>query len=168
MQREAEDPVLHNVQAIAELERVALQRRSTGERVADAITNATGTFAFIALQIAWFTGWLWLNISGWYVFDKYPYNLLTLTVSLEAIILASFVLMTQNRMTRQADRRAHLDLQINLLAEQELTAILHMLHALCEQTGVSVTSHDVGVERLLEQTNVKRVAVAVEKQLDGK
>lgn len=118
--------------------------------------------------MVWFALWLGLNSSGWYVFDPYPYNLLTLSVSLEAIVLASFVLMTQNRMTRQADRRAHLDLQVNLLAEQELTAILHMLHALCDHAGVGVSVEDVGVEQLLKQTNIKRVAVAVDRQLAAK
>ncbi len=162
------DPVLHNVEAIAELERVALRRRTRGERFSDAITNASGTFFFILAHVAWFAVWIGANTLTSRRFDPYPFNLLTLIVSLEAIVLASFVLMTQNRMTRQADRRAHLDLQINLLAEQELTAILHMLNALCQEAGVAVSIRDVRVEQLLKQTNIKRVAVAVERELTAK
>jgi uncharacterized membrane protein len=69
-------------------------------------------------------------------FDPFPFSFLTLVVSLEAIFLSVFVLMSQNRMTRQADKRAHLDLQIYLLAEQELTTILHMLRGLCKKHNV--------------------------------
>ncbi len=159
------DPLVQNVQAIAALEQAALRRRSLGERISDAITGATGTFTFIVAHVVWFALWIGANLERAHPFDPYPFNLLTLTVSLEAIVLASFVLMTQNRMTKLADRRTHLDLQINLLAEQELTAILHMLHALCQQSGVDVSIGDIRVEQLLKQTNIKRVAVAVDKKL---
>jgi uncharacterized membrane protein len=75
-------------------------------------------------------------------FDPFPFGFLMLLVSLEAIFLTAIVLMTQNRMRRQADKRAHLDLQVNLLAEQELTAMLQMLNALCERMGVAAPARD--------------------------
>ena len=71
-------------------------------------------------------------------FDPYPFSLLTLVVSLEAILLTGFVLISQDRMTKLADRRAHLDLQVNLLAEQELTAILKVVCLIADQTGVEL------------------------------
>jgi uncharacterized membrane protein len=95
--------------------------------------------------LGWFTGWLVINTGHLFrfkPFDPYPFSFLTLVVSLEAIFLTVFVLMSQNRMARQADKRAHLDLQVDLLAEQELTVILYLLRAICQQGPVSVTSYD--------------------------
>src|SRR5918994_1741201 len=63
---------------------------------------------------------------------RFPFPFLTLTVSLEAIFLALFVLASQNRLARQADRRSHLDLQIDLLAEREMTAVLHLLQDIAD------------------------------------
>ena len=86
-------------------------------------------------------------------------------VSLEAIFLTSAVLMTQNRMTKQADKRAHLDLQVNLLAEQELTTILQMLEALCQKAGTGVKVSDWRVEQLLKDTDVMQLANTLEREL---
>ena len=69
-------------------------------------------------------------------FDPYPFSLLTMIVSLEAIFLSIWILISQNQMTRQADRREHLDLQINLLAEQESTATLRAVHGIAHHLGV--------------------------------
>ena len=71
-------------------------------------------------------------------FDPYPFGLLTMVVSLEAIFLTIMVLISQNRMTMQADRRAHLDLQVNLLAEQEATAMVRMLERITLHLGLPV------------------------------
>jgi uncharacterized protein DUF1003 len=87
--------------------------------------------------------------------------------SLEAIFLTSFVLMTQNRITRQADRRAHLDLQVNLLAEQALTAILQAVYALCQNAGTCACVNDPRVEKLLQETDVFELAVAIERELEA-
>ena len=97
-------------------------------------------------------------------FDPYPFSLLMMVVSLEAIILTSFVLMSQNRMARQADKRAHLDLQINLLAEEELTAILQMLRQLCAASGI-VTEPNERLEPLLKETDVHKIADALDREL---
>jgi uncharacterized membrane protein len=105
------DLATRNIRAIAGLEHQALHQRSF-------------TSVFIAIHIVWFTVWISLNlgrIDGIHAFDPYPFTFLTMVVSLEAIFLSIFVLISQNRMAHQADRRAHLDLQINLLAEQENT-----------------------------------------------
>jgi uncharacterized membrane protein len=163
---ESTDPIVQNVQAIADLERAALHDRSPLERVTDAITEGTGSFAFVFAHVVWFGVWIIVNQIR--PFDAYPFSLLNLMVSLEAIILTSFVLMTQNRMTKQADRRAHLDLQVNLLAEQELTAILHMLHALCQHAGCTVTVRDARVEQLLQQTDIQKLAGTLDKELSTK
>ena len=98
-------------------------------------------------------------------FDPRPYSLLNLIVALEAVFLTSVVLMTQNRMTRLADRRAHLDLQVNLLSEQELTAMLHMLHGLCTKAGVAVAIRDERVQQLLTETDIGKIAKALDQEI---
>jgi uncharacterized membrane protein len=119
----------------------------------------------VATHAVVFAVWIGINLREGWAFDRFPFSLLNLAVSLEAIFLSSFVLMTQNRMTSQADKRAHLDLQVNLLAEQELTAILHMAHALCQHAGVRVNVRDGRIADLLKETNIQNVAVALEQGL---
>jgi len=158
------DPALQNVRAIADLERRAFQQRSRLQRFTERVTDFAGSGPFMLAHALWFIAWLLMNRGG-QGFDPYPFNLLTLIVSLEAIFLTSFVLMTQNSMTRQADRRAHLDLQVNLLAEQELTTILHMLNALCQKFGTCVKVSDARVEQLLKETDIVELAVTLDKEL---
>ncbi len=158
------DPTLQNVRAVADLERQAFHQRSALDRITDAVTQAAGSGLFIVAHVLWFVGWIALNRQP-HAFDPYPYSLLNVLVSLEAIVLTSFVLMTQNRMTHQADKRAHLDLQVNLLAEQELTSILQMLYALCQKAGTCARVNDQRIEQLLKETDIMELAVAVEKEL---
>jgi len=139
------------------LENAALHQRSATDRISDAITRFAGSGWFVAMHILWFTGWLTVNsisTSSFRVFDPHPYTLLTMIVSLEAIFLSIFVLISQNRMTRQADRRAHLDLQVNLLAEQENTMMLRMLRSLCEHAGIRPEVVDDDVRSLFDKTDV--------------
>ena len=158
-----EHPVEFNVQAIAKLERETIDQQSPIDRLTAGITRVLGSTTFIAIHAVWFAIWIVLN-STRSPFDAYPFSLLNLIVALEALFLTSVVLMTQNRMAQLADRRAHLDLQINMLAEQELTAMLHMLHALCTQAGVSVSIHDERVQQLLKETDIRKIAVALERE----
>jgi uncharacterized membrane protein len=154
-----------NIEAIAALEREALHHRTAIDRLTDAVTSAAGSAAFVIVHAVFFGAWIALNATGELTFDPYPFNFLMLVVSLEAIFLTSMVLMTQNRMTRQADKRAHLDLQVNLLAEQELTAMLQMLSALCQRVGVEVKVRDLRVEQLLKETDIHQLANAVDREL---
>jgi uncharacterized membrane protein len=161
----APEPTARNIEAIAALEREALHHRSAIDRLSDTVTAAAGSATFIAAHAVFFAAWITLNATGRVRFDPYPFNFLMLVVSLEAIFLTSIVLMTQNRMTRQADKRAHLDLQVNLLAEQELTAILQMLQALCQRAGVEVKARDTRVEQLVKETDIHQLASALDREL---
>jgi uncharacterized membrane protein len=91
--------------------------------------------------------------------------MLTLMVSTEGVVLALLILIRQNRMVRQADRRAHLDLQINLLAEQEMTLMLSMLQRLNRQLGVPPDSRDAEVQQLIEKTDVASMMRHLEEHL---
>jgi len=97
----------------------------------------------------------------------YDRSLLNLIVALEAVFLTSVVLLTQNHMTSVAERRARLELQVNLLAEQELTTMLHMLHALCTNAGVQVSVRNDRVQQLLTETDIQRIAIALDERLDA-
>jgi uncharacterized membrane protein len=163
-------PSAKNVQAIAELEHAALHERSAADRLSDAIARTTGSAPFTIIHLAWFASWLLLNtgsIPGIVPFDPYPFSFLTLVVSLEAIFLSVFVLMSQNRMTRQAEKRAHLDLQVDLLAEQELTALLELQRAVCHKLGIDLSEFTEDVRRLMEETDVHRLAATLDKKLPG-
>ena len=156
-----------NIEAIAALEREARSDRTRLDRFTDAVTTAAGSPLFIVAHALWFGGWIGLNVLRPGPFDPYPFGLLMLLVSLEAIFLSAAVLMTQNRMQHQADKRAHLDLQVNLLAEQELTAILHVVTALSQRLGVDVP-HEVGqVEELLAETDIHTLSAALDRTLPG-
>src|SRR5438105_337854 len=115
-------PVARNIDAIAALERQALEERTHVDRLTDAITRIAGSRPFVVAHGVWFTAWIALN-STHLAFDPYPFSLLNLIVALEAVLLTSIVLMTQHHMTALADRRAHLGLQVNMLAEQEVTTM---------------------------------------------
>jgi uncharacterized membrane protein len=157
-----------NVRAIARLEKSAIADRSSADRVSDAVTWVAGSAGFVAAHVIAFALWIGINVglvTGVEPFDPYPFNFLTLVVSLEAIFLSIFVLMSQNRAARLADRRAHLDLQVDLLAERELTVMLHMLRALCEKHGVVLDDVGTDVDDLLEETNVEELASSLDEKL---
>ncbi len=148
------------------MDRKALDDLTPVYRLTAAVARGAGSVTFIVLHAAWFVAWTVVN-STRLAFDPFPFSLLNLVVALEAVLLTSVVLLTQNNMTRHAERRAHLDLQVNLLAEQELTAMLHMLNGLCTQGGVQVAMRDERVQQLLAETDLQRIAVALDKELDA-
>jgi uncharacterized membrane protein len=151
---------------MVELAQQARDERTDTDRVTDSVARIAGSTTFITVHAVWFLAWIVLNTTR-FAFDPYPYNLLNLVVALEAVFLTSVVLLTQNHMTRLADRRAHLDLQVNLLSEQELTAMLHMLHGLCARLGVNIDIRDERVQQLLAETDIHKIAVALDLGLDA-
>lgn len=158
----APDPVIRNIRAVAQMERAASLKRPVFARVCDRVTHEAGTTWSIALHAVWFVGWMSVNTLSARRFDPFPFSLLTSIVSLEAIFLTLFVLASQNRLTQESDKRAHLDLQVNLLAEQEMTLVLRMLRDLCVQSNVDVPE---ALGALLEDVDIERVAERVEEEL---
>lgn len=126
------------MRAIVELERSARASRSRGQRIAAAVASFCGTIHFAWLHALGFAAWIAMNSwPGLRHPDPYPFTLLTMVVSLEAIFLSTFVLISQNEEARLSERRNTLDLQINLLAEQENTKMLRMLEEIAQRLGVS-------------------------------
>ncbi len=127
------------MRTILRLRKKAARQRGVQDRIADFITAFSGSMQFLWLHVIWFAAWIVLNSGrvGLAPFDPFPYGLLTMTVSLEAIFLATFVLISQNRLSREADFRADLDLHIGLLSEHELTRSLRMLDAIQDKLGIA-------------------------------
>ena len=128
-----------NIRTIISLRLKAANARSVQDRIADAITSFSGRMVFAYVHIVWFGVWILLNTGrvGVHPFDPFPYGLLTMVVSLEAIFLSTFVLISQNRLSEEAERRADLDLHIGLLTEHELTRVLQMLDAIQDKMGIA-------------------------------
>jgi uncharacterized membrane protein len=108
-----------NVELIARMEKASEIHRTFGERLADFVAAWVGRWTFLLVQSALLVVWMLVNVVGWWMrWDPYPFVLLNLVLSFQAAFATPIILMSQNRQARLTDRRNHLDLQINLLAEQ--------------------------------------------------
>ncbi|MEH1834294.1 MAG: DUF1003 domain-containing protein [Nostoc sp.] len=127
-----------NIRTIIRLRVKAANKRNLQDRIADAITSFSGHIVFVYVHIVWFGGWIIVNTGklGVHPFDPFPYGLLTMIVSLEAIFLSTFVLISQNQLSEESEYRTNLNLQIGLLTEHEVTRVLQMLDAIQEQMGI--------------------------------
>lgn len=131
--------------------------RTTQTRIADAITAFSGDMKFVYLHAVIFAAWMIINTGRFGIkpFDPFPYGLLTMAVSLEAIFLSTFVLLSQNRMSAAADKRADLDLQINLLAEHEITKLLITVNNIAQHLGIhEVDEEEEELERAISPETV--------------
>jgi uncharacterized membrane protein len=153
-----------NIRTIIRLRLQAAQERGLQDRVADAITSFAGRMAFLYVHVLWFGTWIALNTGrfGMRPFDPFPYGLLTMTVSLEAIFLATLVLISQNRLGAESERRADLSLQIGLLAEYELTRALQMLDAIQDKLGIE-NDEDTELADLEMETKPEDVLAEIER-----
>jgi uncharacterized membrane protein len=171
MRDEAANPTKLNIEAIAKLEHEALLRRTATEHAIDEIAKFIGSTAFLLLQVLLVLTWSAINlkvIPGVRAFDPFPFGILALVISSESVLLTIFVLISQNRMTRQAEKRAHLDLQVGMLAEQELTTMLQMQHKICKHLGIDVESAQQKLKEFSDATDVSKLASELEDKLPEK
>lgn len=167
---EGAHPAKPNIEAIAKLEHEALIRRTVTERASDAITKFVGSTAFLLLQILLVLTWSAINLSllpGVKAFDPFPFGILALVISSESVVLTIFVLISQNRMARQGEKRAHLDLQVGMLAEQELTTLLQMQHKICQRLGIDVESAKHELKKFSDVTDIHKLATELDDKLPG-
>jgi uncharacterized membrane protein len=168
MSESSSHPAQQNVKTVSRLEHDALRARSLAERISDVFTKAIGSLNSIALHAGWFATWIVINtgLIPWIEpFDPFPFGVLTLIVSTEGVLLALIILISQNRMIRQADRRAHLDLQISLLAEQETTLALDTLRRIARHIGLPEDPREAETNNLVKQTDVNAMVRSLEEQL---
>ena len=141
--RSIDELTRRNVAIIAEMEKAEANIRSRGERVADRIATWVGSWTFIIAQTFILVLWIILNWIAWTNhWDPYPFILLNLALSFQSAYAAPILMISQNRQAKLNERRNHLDLQINMLAEQETTEILRLLRLLCEHSGLHLTEVD--------------------------
>lgn len=142
-------------------------RRTGSERIADWMTTRFGSMAFLAANSIFFLVWILINtgkIGGIPAFDPFPFNLLTMVVSLEAIILAIFVLISQNRTAKIDDLREETHLQINLISEKEITKIMKMMEILLEKQGVNLSA-DPELHKLLKPVSEEEIERKLEREI---
>jgi len=164
----AANPTQYNIDAIAKLEHDAVNRRTLTERASDVIMKVVGNMGFLLAQLILISAWSLANlhvIPGIKAFDPFPFGVLALVVSTESVFLTIFVLISQSRMARQSERRSHLDLQVGMLSEQELTTILQMLQKLCQHMGVNVDSSKQEVQSFSKTTDVHKLASELEDKI---
>jgi uncharacterized membrane protein len=155
-----------NIEKVLQLEAEQEKLIAPANRISEAIGKFAGTNSFVFAQIVGVGAWISLN-SGLLgePFDPYPFVFLGMLLALEAVLLTSFVLIRQNRMSQKADQRAHLDLQINLLAEKEITKVIQLLHRMSAVMGIEQSVTDEETRALSKDTEVEEVARDIKENL---
>jgi len=150
--------VARNIEALLQRQTREEQSRTLEQRIADAITGAAGSLPFVYVHLAIVIAWVLINV-GWTPVKPFDptFVLLATAASVEAIFLSTFVLVTQNRMQRDADRRADLDLQISLLTEHELTRVIQLVNAIAQKVDAQLPipeldelQRDISPEQVLD------------------
>ena len=138
-------------------------KRSFADKVADALTASFGTVTFFVLNALFFVEWIvWNTVLT--PFDPFPFGLLTMIVSLEAIFLAIIVLISQNREAQIAELREEVELYINTYAEREITKIIYLQTLLLKQSGIDISS-DPDIQEMLKELEDEKIEEELEKQL---
>jgi uncharacterized membrane protein len=154
--------VERNIRALLDRRRLEVERKTKDVRVADAITRFTGSMMFVYIHVVLFGVWIAANLPGVPLphFDP-TYVVLAMFASVEAIFLSTFVLISQNRMAQQADKRADLDLQVSLLAEHEVTRLITLVKAIAEKLDVEA-SRDPELPELQKDVEPEKVLDVME------
>jgi uncharacterized membrane protein len=152
-----------NIRALLEHRQEQQGSRSRQERIADAVTRFTGSMRFVYIHVVVFGTWIVINL-GWLPaiprFDP-SFVVLAMVASVEAIFLSTFVLISQNRMSALADKRADLDLQVSLLAEHEITRLITLVSAMAERMGLD-QAHDPELSELARDVRPEKVMETME------
>ncbi|XXT17164.1 DUF1003 domain-containing protein [Sorangium sp. So ce429] len=162
---EVEGVVRRNIHALLQVRKDLERKKSFQEALADRITSFTGSMTFVFLHAGIVGGWLAVNtgvIAGVKPFDPFPFVMLAMIASVEAIFLSTFVLISQNRMQALADKRAELDLQINLLAEHEITRLIELVDGISRHLKVP-RSTDLHLEELKKDVHPEVVMEEIER-----
>jgi uncharacterized membrane protein len=160
--------IQEQIELIAKHEQEFLERRTRPERVSDVIAEFIGSLWFVGMHVLLFAVWMVINtLPQVQHFDPKPFSLLQTFVAMEAILAASFILMRQARMGRRSDERDHLMLQILLLTEKELTALLGMDRQIASEMGLTRAANTPEVRDLSQETSIEDVAQTIKENLPG-
>ena len=153
-----ETAAAENIDAILRLEKQDEETLAVHHRVFHWIGWFVGTIQFISFQCAFVFCWIAFNLAfKHYAFDEYPFPLLATILALEAVLLTSCVLIRQSTIDQTLERRDHLELQINLLAEREATRSLRILQRIAKRLDVD-DDEDCTPDELACETSVDQIA----------
>ena len=158
---ESQRKILKSIKAKADAKRTVM------EKIADLMTSKFGSNTFLLFNVFLFISWILINtnkIKNMPVFDPFPFSLLTTIVSLEAIILAIFVLISQNRTAKIDDIREEIHLQLNLISEKEITKIIKMMALLLEKEGIDL-SQDPELKKIIRPVSEEEIQKRLEKEI---
>ncbi len=144
-------------------------RRTAVDVIADKVSEVAGSFDFVFFHICWFAIWILVNTGVVPIvppFDPFPFGLMTMVVSLEAIFLSIFVLISQNRAGAVADIREEVNFQITVQAEQEITKLLKLVKEIHEHQGLALKK-DAELERMVQRLNPEQLEQEIEQELAG-
>lgn len=160
-----DDLTQENINTIARIEQALTSHRTLSDRISQVIANFCGSMAFVWLHVIWFTAWITFNIiPGIKHIDPFPFSFLTLVVSLEAILLSTFIMINQNQQSLTQDRRNHLNLQIDLLAEQETSESIQMLNAILKH--LKIPNPAPYAEAMQEATHPDRLSEQIDQAIE--
>ena len=164
-------PAEQNIASVANaLDDPAAQGLTRGQRLGRLVSSWIGSLPSVGVHVILLGAWIGTNrgmSASSPSFDPFPYSGLATILAIEMLILTLFILMNQAAMARQTERRGHLDLQLNLLAEQESTINLAILRRLCEHLRIDIRDIAAGhnLATLAEKTNVEELMGAVDTHL---
>jgi uncharacterized membrane protein len=158
----------HVTKTIADILKLESHERTLSERIAEGIATFTGSMLFIWLHVVWFTLWIAFDIPwlGFQPIDPFPFTLLTMIVSLEAIFLSAFILMSENRQGRLADRRARVNLQVDMIAEREITKLMELVADIHAHLKIR-RPVDLELDNMRKATNIEHLSEAAQTVEDG-
>jgi uncharacterized membrane protein len=144
-----------------------LKKRPLSVRIADELTSRFGSFSFLTFNTLFFVFWIFINtnhIPNFKIIDPFPFPLMTTIVSIEAIILTLIVLMSQQRQSQVATVREEIDMQVNRIAEKEITKALFLLSKLAEKQGIKLDG-DKELQEMLKGIEVSYIEKKLQEQL---
>jgi uncharacterized membrane protein len=164
----AQSHLQEHIDLIAKHEQDFLERRTTAERIGDKVAGWMGSLWFVLLHTVIFVTWIAVNtfnVPAIPHFDPLPFQLLGVIFAFEAILLASFVLMRQSRIGRRSDERDHLELQVSLLTEKEITAVLTLCKAMAQKMNLDGVARAPEIEEMSKETPLDEVAETIRQNL---
>jgi uncharacterized membrane protein len=157
-----------HVELIAKHEQEFLSRRTSSEKLGDRMAGFIGSLSYVAFHIIVCFSWIAWNVlpsRSLQHFDPFPFPFLDLCLAVEAILVASFILMRQSRLSRRDQERDQLMLQILLLTEREITAVLTLDRQIAERIGLQRAANDQEITQLSQQTSIDDVADTIKEAL---
>lgn len=155
--------VERNIDALLDRHKQEEEKKSFEEKIADKVTRFTGSMLFVYIHLVVFGVWIFWNV-GWIGLKPFDpsFVVLAMFASVEAIFLSTFVLISQNRMNAQADKRADLDLQVSLLTEHEVTRLITLLAAVAKKMDIQ-EAYDPEIDELKKDVHPEIVMDTMEK-----